>query len=86
MTIHARCGFGSWKIDPANVRAVYDAIESGYRHLDSATDYGNEAQAGEGIAKAIADGLCTREELWVTSKLWNTITDQSMSPQPVKSP
>lgn len=66
-------GLGLWKIDPANVaQAVYDAIESGYRHLDSATDYGNEAQVGEGIAKAIADGLCTREELWVTSKLWNT--------------
>ncbi|MEC8346882.1 MAG: aldo/keto reductase [Pseudomonadota bacterium] len=66
-------GLGLWKIDPAYVaQTVYDAIESGYRHLDSATDYGNEAQVGEGIAKAIADGLCTREELWVTSKLWNT--------------
>ena len=41
-------GLGLWKIDPANVaQAVYDAIEAGYRHLDSAADYGNEAQVGE---------------------------------------
>lgn len=66
-------GLGLWKIDPANVaQAVYDAIRAGYRHLDSAADYGNEAEVGEGIKRAIDDGLCTREELWVTSKLWNT--------------
>ena len=66
-------GLGLWKIDPANVaQAVYDAIKAGYRHLDSAADYGNEAEVGEGIKRAIDDGLCTREELWVTSKLWNT--------------
>ena len=66
-------GLGLWKIDPANVaQAVYDAIKAGYRHLDSAADYGNEAEVGEGIKRAIDDGLCSREELWVTSKLWNT--------------
>ena len=66
-------GLGLWKIDPANVaQAVYDAIKAGYRHLDSAADYGNEAEVGEGIKRAIGDGLCTREALWVTSKLWNT--------------
>ena len=66
-------GLGLWKIDPANVaQAVYNAIKAGYRHLDSAADYGNEAEVGEGIKRAIDDGLCTREELWVTSKLWNT--------------
>jgi D-xylose reductase len=66
-------GLGLWKIDPQDVaQAVYQAIETGYRHLDSAADYGNEKQVGEGIARAIADGLCSREELWVTSKLWNT--------------
>ncbi len=51
---------------------VYSAILAGYRHLDAACDYGNEKEAGEGIARAINDGLCTREELWITSKLWNT--------------
>jgi D-xylose reductase len=66
-------GLGLWKIDPQDVaQAVYQAIEAGYRHLDSAADYGNEKQVGEGIARAITDGLCSRDELWVTSKLWNT--------------
>ncbi|MDG1124143.1 MAG: aldo/keto reductase [Pseudomonadales bacterium] len=66
-------GLGLWKIDPSAVaQAVYEAIKAGYRHLDSAADYGNEVQVGEGIARAIAEGLCSREELWVTSKLWNT--------------
>ncbi|MEM1173532.1 MAG: aldo/keto reductase [Pseudomonadota bacterium] len=66
-------GLGIWKIAPEDTaRSVYEAIEVGYRHIDSACDYGNEVEAGEGIAKAIADGLCTRGELWITSKLWNT--------------
>jgi len=52
--------------------AVYNAIKNGYRHLDSAADYGNEQQVGEGIARALKDGLCSREDLWITSKLWNT--------------
>jgi len=66
-------GLGLWKIDKAETaRVVHDAIDVGYRHLDAACDYGNEVEAGAGIQKAIADGLCTRDELWVTSKLWNT--------------
>ena len=66
-------GLGLWKVAQDDCAAlVYQAIKAGYRHLDSACDYGNEVQVGEGIARALADGLCTREELWVTSKLWNT--------------
>jgi D-xylose reductase len=66
-------GLGLWKIDPQSVaETVYEAIKRGYRHLDSAADYGNEKQVGEGIAQALADGLCAREDLWITSKLWNT--------------
>jgi len=66
-------GLGLWKV-PKDVTAtaVVDAIRMGYRHLDSACDYGNEKQVGEGIARAISEGLVTREELWITSKLWNT--------------
>ena len=66
-------GFGLWKIS-SDVCAdtVYAAIKAGYRHLDSACDYGNEQAVGVGIKKAIEDGLCTREDLWITSKLWNT--------------
>ena len=66
-------GFGLWKIasdDTADM--VFNAIKAGYRHLDSAADYGNEKQAGEGIRRALAEGLCTRQDLWITSKLWNT--------------
>ena len=66
-------GLGLWKIDrPQTAEVVCNAIEIGYRHLDSAADYGNEIEAGQGIADAISKGLCSREELWVTSKLWNT--------------
>jgi D-xylose reductase len=66
-------GFGLWKISPQDCAdAVYNAIKAGYRHLDSACDYGNELQVGEGISRAISDGLCVREDLWVSSKLWNT--------------
>ncbi len=66
-------GLGLWKIDnDATADMVLAAIEAGYRHLDAACDYGNEREAGRGIRTAIERGLCTREELWVTSKLWNT--------------
>ena len=66
-------GFGLWKIAQAHARdVVYNAISEGYRHLDSACDYGNEKAVGEGINAALRQGLCTRESLWVTSKLWNT--------------
>ncbi len=66
-------GLGLWKIENSQTaEMVYESIKQGYRHLDSACDYGNEREVGEGIARAIADGLCTREELWITSKLWNT--------------
>lgn len=66
-------GFGFWKVAPEDcVDTFIEAIGAGYRHFDCAADYGNEAQVGEGIAKAIEQGLCSREEIWVTSKLWNT--------------
>ncbi len=66
-------GFGLWKVAPdICAETVYQAIKVGYRHLDCACDYGNEKQVGEGIKKAIIDGLCSREDLWITSKLWNT--------------
>lgn len=69
----ASIGLGLWKIaNDQCAEAVYNAIKIGYRHLDSACDYGNEIEVGQGIARAIADGLCSREELSVTSKLWNT--------------
>lgn len=66
-------GLGLWKIDRDAVGPLVEqAIRDGYRHLDSACDYGNEAEAGLGLERALAAGLCRREDLWVTSKLWNT--------------
>ena len=68
-----RLGLGLWKIPKETCSdVVYDAVKFGYRHFDSACDYGNEKQVGEGLRRAMDDGLCVREDLWITSKLWNT--------------
>lgn len=66
-------GYGFWKVDKAEASALtYQALNMGYRHLDCASDYGNEAEVGLGIKKGLDDGICQREDLWITSKLWNT--------------
>lgn len=66
-------GLGLWKVErPAAAGLVHRAIDTGYRHLDCACDYGNEAEVGVGIRSALDARLCSRDELWVTSKLWNT--------------
>lgn len=66
-------GLGMWKVDPAAAPGlVGDAVDAGYRHFDCACDYGNEAEVGAGLKQVIADGRCQRDDLWVTSKLWNT--------------
>lgn len=65
-------GLGCWKI-PNKVAAqqVYEAIKLGYRLFDGATDYGNEVEIGQGIKKAIDEGLVKRSDLFIISKLWN---------------
>jgi len=69
-------GFGLWKVDNATCAdTVYNAIKTGYRLLDGACDYGNEKEAGEGVARAIKDGLVKRKDLFIVSKLWNTFHD-----------
>jgi len=66
-------GLGLWKVARSAAPAlVEEAIRVGYRHIDLACDYGNEVEAGQGIRAALEKGLCRREDLWITSKLWNT--------------
>ncbi|MFF1832730.1 aldo/keto reductase [Streptomyces sp. NPDC058231] len=61
-------GFGVWQVpDNEAAKAVATAIESGYRSIDTAAIYGNE----EGTGKAVAASGVPREELFVTTKLWN---------------
>jgi diketogulonate reductase-like aldo/keto reductase len=66
-------GFGTLIPDPAMTKqAVAKAISVGFRHFDCAERYRNEEAVGEAIAEAIADGAVRREELFITTKLWNT--------------
>lgn len=65
-------GLGTWKSDKGEVGPVIrEAIRQGYRHFDCAAAYMNEAEIGAALHAAIADGDVTREELFITSKLWN---------------
>jgi D-xylose reductase len=62
-------GLGVWQIPAEDTaRVVYDAIKAGYRNIDTAAIYQNERQVGEGIRRAISEGLVTREDLFVTTK------------------
>lgn len=65
-------GFGVFQIaDAAQCeQVVYDAIKTGYRLLDTAAAYMNEEAVGKGVARAIAEGITTREELFITTKVW----------------
>jgi alcohol dehydrogenase (NADP+) len=65
-------GLGTWRLPPEQTTAtVRIALDLGYRHIDAAAIYGNEAQIGEAIMGAIDAGNVQRQELWITSKLWN---------------
>lgn len=65
-------GFGVFKVTDKEEckQSVLGAIRTGYRLIDTAAVYGNEDAVGDAVREAIAQGLCTREELFITSKLW----------------
>ena len=65
-------GFGVFQIPDANVceQSVYDAVKAGYRLIDTAAAYMNEEAVGKAVSRAIADGLVTRDDLFITTKVW----------------
>lgn len=65
-------GLGTWKSAPGEVgAAVREALRVGYRHIDCAPIYGNEGEIGGALASCFEEGLVAREDVWITSKLWN---------------
>jgi alcohol dehydrogenase (NADP+) len=65
-------GLGTWKSEADEAyQAVRAAIEVGYRHIDCAAIYQNEEEVGRALRDALQAGDATRQELWITSKLWN---------------
>ncbi|WP_298248205.1 aldo/keto reductase [uncultured Christiangramia sp.] len=65
-------GLGTWKSEKGEVaNAVKIALNNGYKHIDCAATYGNEAEVGEAFDEVFGKGDIKREDLWITSKLWN---------------
>lgn len=74
-------GFGCWKVkNETAADQIYNAIKVGYRLFDSAMDYGNEKEVGQGIRRALDEGIVKRDELFITSKLWNSYHDPKNVP------
>ena len=66
-------GFGTLIPDPVATReATKTALEVGFRHFDCAERYRNEAAVGDAMTQAFRAGTCRREDVFVTTKLWNT--------------
>jgi diketogulonate reductase-like aldo/keto reductase len=67
-----RLGYGTARIPPPETAVLcYRALEAGFRHIDTAALYGNEQGVGEAVRKYTAAGLASREEIFVTTKVYN---------------
>lgn len=65
-------GLGTWKSNPGDAyKAVREALRIGYRHIDCAPIYGNEAEVGRALDESFKTGVVSRKAVWITSKLWN---------------
>lgn len=65
-------GLGTWNAQGKELKdAVKAAIQCGYRHIDTASNYRNEHLVGDAIFECINEGICSRQDLFVTTKLWN---------------
>lgn len=66
-------GLGVWRMEGKSIKdLILSSIKIGYRHFDCAADYRNEAEVGEALKEAFQTGLVKREELFITTKLWNS--------------
>ncbi|KAL1991879.1 hypothetical protein VTN49DRAFT_5187 [Thermomyces lanuginosus] len=66
-------GYGTWQAKPGEVgEGVFQALKAGYRHLDLARIYQNQREVGQGIRRAIQELGIKREDIFITSKLWNS--------------
>lgn len=78
-------GLGTWKAKGGIVgESVEHAIRAGYRHIDCAAAYGNQDEIGVAFEKIFKDGVVKREDLWITSKLWNSDHAAERVPQALK--
>ncbi len=67
-------GIGTFMISPADAEiSVYKALKNGYRLIDTANAYMNEAAVGKAMKRAIAEGVVKREEIFLSTKLWPTL-------------
>lgn len=66
-------GLGMWKVPSSQIQPlIQEALTCGYRHFDCACDYGNEREVGDALRNELQTKNVRRDDLWVTSKLWNT--------------